>query len=510
MSQQTDRNMPVAIDLFAGGGALTVGLKRAGFTVLAAVEIEKHAFATYTANHPEVRAYKQDIRTIKGGDLKALAPGRVIDLLAGCPPCQGFTSLTSKYRRYDLRNDLVREMARLVEEIRPKAVMMENVPGLAGRGKPLLNEFRERIERLGYTVTMEVLQVADYGVPQNRRRLVVLGGLGCQIPIPLPTHSKDGKKGFAPWRTVKDTIGSLAEPILLAEAREHSAFERSNWHLVRSLSEMNKLRLKHAKPGATWIKIPEDLRPECHKGTYRGFRNVYGRMAWDEVAPTITGGCTTLSKGRFGHPEMERTISVREAALLQTFPSDYKLDTPYMEYACNIVGNALPCDFAEAVAKESFKTLRSSTTMGRWPGNAQQERTTFGGLNRGDLMSRVLSTGNQTTEMQLAYLLRKEGLTGWRRHQPLPGRPDFVWPKMKVAVFVDGCFWHGHDCRNLTPKTNFKAWRDKIEKTKARDRRANRSLRQQGWKVIRIWECRLTKAPGQCLLRIRHKLEENS
>lgn len=147
--------------------------------------------------------------------------------------------------------------------------------------------------------------------------------------------------------------------------------------------------------------------------------------------------------------------------------------------------------------------------MSQWPGNAQQEHTTFGNLSRSQLMSRVRSTGNQTTEKRLAGLLREKGLTGWRRHQPLPGRPDFVWPKMKVAVFVDGCFWHGHNCRNLTPKKNSSAWQDKIQKTRARDRRNSRLLRQLGWKVIRIWECRLTKSPSQCLARIRHKLKES-
>ena len=148
--------------------------------------------------------------------------------------------------------------------------------------------------------------------------------------------------------------------------------------------------------------------------------------------------------------------------------------------------------------------------MSQWPGNAQQERTTFGNLSRSELMSRVRSTGNQTTERQLAHLLRKTNMTGWRRHQPLPGRPDFIWPKMKVAVFVDGCFWHGHNCRNLVPKTNAKAWRDKIEKNRSRDRRTNRLLRRLGWRVVRIWECRLAKAPSQCLLRIQRKLQENS
>ena len=149
--------------------------------------------------------------------------------------------------------------------------------------------------------------------------------------------------------------------------------------------------------------------------------------------------------------------------------------------------------------------------MSRWPGNAQEERTTFGGLRRGQLMSRVRSTGNLTTEKRLASLLRAACVAGWRRHQPLPGRPDFVWPKAKVVVFVDGCFWHGHDCgRNVTPRTNAKAWRDKIERNQTRDRRVTPVLRDRGWSVIHIWECSLANYPDRCVDRIRRRLEERS
>lgn len=147
--------------------------------------------------------------------------------------------------------------------------------------------------------------------------------------------------------------------------------------------------------------------------------------------------------------------------------------------------------------------------MSRWPGNAQRERTTFGGLSRGQLMSRVRSKGNMTTEKCLVSLLKRADLRGWRRHQRLPGKPDFVWPKRKVAVFVDGCFWHGHNCdRNLTPKKNAKAWREKIERTKSRDRQATRGLRHQGWRVVRIWECQLAKNPTRYIGRIQRTLQE--
>lgn len=349
-----------AIDLFAGGGGLTYGLKQAGFAVTAAVENDPHACATLAANHPEVAIYQRNIQDISGHELRVDATTKDIDLLVGCPPCQGFTSLTAKYRRTDPRNNLIHEMARLVKEIQPRAIMMENVPGLAQRGKALLDRFCADIKVLGYLPEMAVLQVADYGVPQYRRRLVLLAGRGFAIPMPAATHDREGQQGRSQWRTVRKTLQRMTTvPLTLHEARKRGGASQANWHVVRTLSIQNRLRLQHARPGGNWSDIPEALRPPCHQGKYRGFPNVYGRMAWDAPAPTITGGCTTLSKGRFGHPEEDRTISVREAALLQTFPLNYQFDTPFMDHACNIIGNALPCVFAEVVARQCHKYLRA-------------------------------------------------------------------------------------------------------------------------------------------------------
>ena len=255
-------------------------------------------------------------------------------------------------------------MARLVEETKPDAVMMENVPGLVSRGKVLLDEFIKRLENVGYSVNLDILQVADYGVPQSRKRLVLLAGLGYEIPMPEPSHSKQGSDTLCRWRTVRDTIGSLAEPQTLSDAKLNGTFEESNWHIVRNISDQNKVRLQVARPGGTWCETPLNLRPSCHRGGYVGFKNVYGRMEWDSVSPTITGGCTSPSKGRFGHPNGGRTISVREAASLQTLPDSYKISTPFMDRACEIVGNALPCDFGTVVATEcieAWKTQRKSS-----------------------------------------------------------------------------------------------------------------------------------------------------
>ena len=350
-----------AIDIFAGGGGLTVGLKRAGFQVVCAVEKEEHACATYRANHPSVCLLEQDITEVSGDDLLNLAGRDAIDLLAGCPPCQGYTSL-NKDGKDDPRNKLIFEISRLAAEIKPRAIMMENVPGLTTKGMESYKELKANLEGLGYKLdhSAEVLQAADYGVPQERRRLVILAGLGFEIELPNPTHSNGRVKGLPAWRSVADAIGGkkyIGDPLTLSEAKALGDLRRSDWHVVRDLSEQNQKRIAAAAPGQSWATIPEDLRPECHRGEYLGFTNVYGRMAWLQPSPAITGGCTTFSKGRFGHPVKNRTISVREAALLQTFPRDYLFDIPYMEHVCNVIGNALPCDFAEALAGKCHAAL---------------------------------------------------------------------------------------------------------------------------------------------------------
>ena len=151
----------------------------------------------------------------------------------------------------------------------------------------------------------------------------------------------------------------MDSPALLADARKAGGPQRNNWHVVRQLSLNNIARLRATRPGASRAELPEALRPECHKSADEGYTNVYGRMSWDQLPVTITGGCTTLSKGRFGHPSELRTISVREAARIQTFPDDYVFDTPFMEYACGMIGNALPCDFAEMLAVSVVGQLRA-------------------------------------------------------------------------------------------------------------------------------------------------------
>jgi DNA (cytosine-5)-methyltransferase 1 len=341
---------PLAIDLFAGAGGMTLGLTRAGFVVVGAVEIDSLACETYRANHPNVHLWETDIRKLAAADVLEeleLEPGE-LGLIAGCPPCQGFSSLTTlngKYEVDDDRNDLVLEYGRFVREMLPRAVLMENVPRLASDRR--MTALCDMLEGLGYPVRegIKILNAADFGVPQRRRRLVMLAAHGAAVPFAASVDAQ---------LTVRDAIqdlpvaGKSGDPL-------HDVPETRSAKVKARIAAI-------PRNGGSRADLGRRAQLKCHKDS-DGFKDIYGRMAWDEPAPTITGGCANPSKGRFLHPTRNRAITLREAALLQGFPSDYSFSLRKGKFAAAaMIGNALPPPFVEAHAREVAKLLTAPSS----------------------------------------------------------------------------------------------------------------------------------------------------
>lgn len=342
---KSSKSLISAVDLFSGAGGLTYGLRKAGIQVEAGIDLDPDAGFAFKANNPDSDYHCWDLgRKNYQSVAKLFRPGK-LRLLAGCAPCQPFSKYTNgkdKHRGWNLLNNF----GRLVDRIRPELVTMENVPELARRGGEVFEGFLENLRKAGYKVDWDIVDARHYGVPQSRQRLVLLASRLGEISIPQGRFKSPSR-----WKTVRKTIGRL--PALESGAED----PRDRLHVAAKLSEMNMRRVRATpRDGGSRKDWPEELVLPCQKRkSGKGYVSVYGRMWWDRPASTITTLCMGIGNGRFGHPEQDRAITLREAALIQSFPKSYHFwpaDQVLNRSAVGrMIGNAVPPKLAEALGE---------------------------------------------------------------------------------------------------------------------------------------------------------------
>jgi DNA (cytosine-5)-methyltransferase 1 len=342
----------VCVDLFCGAGGLTHGLMSAGVKVRAGVDFEEACRHPYEANHDGVEFHRADVAELEASTIAEWFGASKVRVLAGCAPCQPFSTYALRYQKEegfddDRRWSLLAHFGRLVEQLLPDIVTMENVPTVTRHS--VFRDFKGTLERLGYEVWVEVIDCAKYGLPQRRNRTVLLASRYGQIKLREPIARET--------RTVEDVIRDL--PVL----RHGGADKHDRLHTASRLSELNYERIQHSKPGGSWRDWPRHLVARCHtKRTGRKYPAVYGRMRYDEPAPTLTTQFYGFGNGRFGHPTQARGLSLREGALLQGFPKNYSFipdDQPIKFKALGrMIGNAVPVDLGRVIGESIIEHVR--------------------------------------------------------------------------------------------------------------------------------------------------------
>ncbi len=337
-----------AVDLFCGAGGLTHGFIREGINVRAGIDLDPACKYPFEHNNKSV-FLEEDITNITADHLTPYFSDGEIKLLAGCAPCQPFSTYSQGHRNDDdQRWTLLKQFARLAAELQPEVLTMENVPKL--QEHEVFLEFIDALKELNYYVTYSVVDCRYYGIPQNRKRLVLFASKFGEVKLQNPTRSEES------FVTVRQIIEKL-ENLNAGEISKNDPLHRASL-----LTEKNLQRIRASKPGGTWRDWDIALRTDCHtKKSGKTYPSVYGRMSWDEPAPTMTTQCYGFGNGRFGHPEQDRAISLREAALIQTFPKNYAFASPKQNISFKktgrLIGNAVPVQLARVIAKSILQHL---------------------------------------------------------------------------------------------------------------------------------------------------------
>ena len=343
------KNSIAVIDLFCGIGGLSHGLIKAGLNVTAGLDIDSTCCYAYEINNKPAKFIKADITDYHSEELAKLYPEDTIKVLVGCAPCQPFSKYSMRYRKngrgfYD-KWKLLNSFADKVEKITPDIVSMENVPEL--EKEKIFQGFKKKLEEMEYFVNHSIVYCPNYGVPQSRKRLVLLASRFGKIELIKPLYTPEK------YLTVRKVIGGLSK----LENGQKST--KDALHYCAKLSEKNILRIKSSRQGGTWREWDDSLKLKCHKRkSGKSYSSVYGRMSWDAPSPTITTQFYGYGNGRFGHPEQDRAISLREGLILQSFPPKYVILEP--NKICNTriigthIGNAVPVELGKAIG-ESIK-----------------------------------------------------------------------------------------------------------------------------------------------------------
>lgn len=327
----------VAIDLFCGAAGLSLGLKKSGIEIAAGIDLDPACRYPFTQNigAPFI---EQDVSVLTVEMVKTFFGDAKIRVLAGCAPCQPFSGYTTKRREIDLRWQLLMEFLRIAVATLPEIITLENVPRLVHL--PLWETFVRTLKKNGYYVTWGILDAANYGVPQNRSRLVLLASRLGDIELPKKSVKRPG--------TVRRAIANLPPTSAGVPGIQDSL------HTSRALTPRNLARIKASRPAGTWREWPPRMRVSCHKShSGKTYPSVYGRMSWEKPAPTITTQFYGFGNGRFGHPEQNRAITLREGAILQSFPRGYKFAPRDQRISFRaigrLIGNAVPPLLALAI-----------------------------------------------------------------------------------------------------------------------------------------------------------------
>lgn len=339
----------MAVDLFCGAGGLTRGLQDSGIEVVAGIDLDPHARYAYEHNNG-VPFVQTDVASLSARRLREMYPKGSIRLLAGCAPCTPYSSLKNGTKPQSTKGwRLLDEFARLIRGTKPHVVTMENVPKL--RRTAIYSRFVKTLERLGYRVDAAVLKAELYDVPQRRRRLVLVASRLGEVNVPKPRRNLR-------VRTVRDAIHGLPR----VAAGKYEGGDR--FHRAAGLRRLNARRIRASSPGGSWRTWRKGLKVACHgRGRGRRFTPVYGRMQWGAPSPTITTQAFNYGSGRFGHPSQARAISLREAALLQTFPRRYQFSPPGSEVSLKVtgrlIGNAVPVRLGKVIGKTIRRHVRA-------------------------------------------------------------------------------------------------------------------------------------------------------